>query len=283
MDKFSVNTPFVILISEDPNVRAFFAALRGIQCTAGARPMLDSLPDLGDRPVIVALDVDDFGGPALLSRALSKLENVPVIVIAPRSQAHTVKTALNLGAFDHLEKPLDPDLAHFALKRATGFLELRNLKSYFEKMLDETLQERIGEVTRKSDLLQGILNSSTLVSIVVTDTDQNVLFWNTGAQNIFGYTANEMIGSKITKLYIPDADSTEVVRTLQSEVKTRFGTVYGKMRQLTKDGRVVTVSLALSPTRDSSGANTGILGIGLDVTEEERLNEQLIEKNIELQ
>jgi response regulator RpfG family c-di-GMP phosphodiesterase len=61
-----------------------------------------------------------------------------------------------------------------------------------------------------SDLLKGMLYSSTQVSVVLTDLDQTVRFWNKGAENIFGYTAEEMIGAKVTKLYPHDEVSADV-------------------------------------------------------------------------
>lgn len=126
------------------------------------------------------------------------------------------------------------------------------------------------------DFLRGILNSSTLVSVVLTDLDQNVLFWNTGAENIFGYTAQEMVGSKVTKLYPPDALSRETVEELRNLVKNREGTVQGKMKQVAKDGQMLTVSLALSPMLDRFGELQGILGVGLDVTEEVRQQKEIL-------
>jgi PAS domain S-box-containing protein len=132
------------------------------------------------------------------------------------------------------------------------------------------------EAIRTKDFLQGILDSSTLVSIVLTDLDQNVLFWNTGAQNIFGYSSNEMIGSKITRLYPRDSLTEETVEQLRTMVRTKSGAVHGKMQQLTKDGRKLIISLALSPMIDADGEVQGILGVGLDVTEEIRQQEEIL-------
>jgi PAS domain S-box-containing protein len=114
------------------------------------------------------------------------------------------------------------------------------------------------------------------VSVVLTDLSQKVLFWNTGARNIFGYTAEEMLGHKVTKIYPPDALTDEAVQQLRHMVAGKSGTVHGKMRQITKDGRTVIISLALSPMLDADGELQGILGVGLDVTEETHLHEELV-------
>jgi PAS domain S-box-containing protein len=126
------------------------------------------------------------------------------------------------------------------------------------------------------DFLRGILNSSTLVSIVLTDPDQNVLFWNTGAQNMFGYSSEEMLGSKVTRLYPSDSLTKETVEALRTMVRQKSGAVHGKMKQLSKAGDALTISLALSPMLDTSGEVKGILGVGLDVTEEERQKHEIL-------
>jgi response regulator RpfG family c-di-GMP phosphodiesterase len=59
-------------------------------------------------------------------------------------------------------------------------------------------------------------------------------------------------------------------------VKEKQGTVLGKMEQLAKDGRLLTMSLALSPMLDRAGELQGILGIGLDVTEEVRQHKEIL-------
>lgn len=142
---------------------------------------------------------------------------------------------------------------------------------------DSEFGRRYLEAIRAKDFLQGILDSSTLVSVILTDLDQTVLFWNTGAQNIFGYTPEEMIGSKITRLYPPDAFSKDVVDQLRQMVKAKTGAVCGKMRQVTKCGEILTMSLALSPMVDPTGEVQGILGVGLDVTEEVRQHSQILD------
>lgn len=59
-------------------------------------------------------------------------------------------------------------------------------------------------------------------------------------------------------------------------VKAKSGAVYGKMEQIAKDNRVRTVSLVLSPMIDATGELRGILGMGLDSTEEVRLHRELL-------
>ncbi len=145
--------------------------------------------------------------------------------------------------------------------------------------LDKTT-DMVAEATKEwaqtKDFLEGILQSSLAVSIVLTDFDQNVLFWNKGAENIFGYTAEEMIGSKITRLYQDDGMTAETIEMLRKKILEKGGTLSAHVRQIAQDGRELTISLAISPMIDSTGKVRGILGLGQDITEEARLHEQLL-------
>ena len=89
----------------------------------------------------------------------------------------------------------------------------------------ETITEVTKEWAQTKDFLEGILHSSSAISIILTDFDQNVLFWNRGAENIFGYTAEEMIGSKITRLYQEDGVTAETVEMLRQQILQKGGTL----------------------------------------------------------
>jgi PAS domain S-box-containing protein len=204
-------------------------------------------------------------------------ESVPVILLAATTDLEIAIMGVEEGAYDYIEKPIMPRLFRIAIRRACQFRAFMHFKLAHKRLLEEEVEEKTLEVVRRKDFLRGILDSSTLVSVVLTDLDQNVLFWNKGAENVFGYTSEEMMGQKITRLYPPDETTKETVERLQRLVRTKTGAVHGKMRQVAKSGRMLTISLAISPMLDGQGNVRGILGVGQDVTEETRLNEELLE------
>jgi PAS domain S-box-containing protein len=139
------------------------------------------------------------------------------------------------------------------------------------------LAERTRELARTNEFLQGIINSSTRVAIVLTDFEHKVTFWNTGAEDIYGYTCDEMLGSSVLKLYPVDEVTLETVDKLGQLMHSEAGTVQENIKQVAKDGRILTVSMAVSPMKDASGRVRGILGLGQDVTKEVILHEELLE------
>jgi PAS domain S-box-containing protein len=97
--------------------------------------------------------------------------------------------------------------------------------------------------------------------------------WNRGAERIYGYSAAEMIGRHVSSLLPPDYpdDTVGIMERLRRGERIEH---YETKRQ-TKDGRVLSVSLTISPIRDERGNILGASTIARDITERKRSEEEL--------
>src|SRR4026209_1646007 len=99
--------------------------------------------------------------------------------------------------------------------------------------------------------------------------------WNKGAERIFGYTAEEAVGNPIT-IIIPknhlDEEPKILARLRAGERVDHFETV----RQ-TKDGRLVNISLTISPIIGPDGQIVGASKIARDITEQRQARHALDE------
>ncbi len=231
-----------------------------------------------EKPHLVLLDVSgsEFDPSDLINVIVDSEFEAALVVLVDEKDLDRAIHYVERGAYDSVEKPLEPRAFRLLAGRAIRYANSLRFKRDYKRILDATVVTKTEELSRTKEFLSGILNSSSLVSVVLTDLEQYIRFWNRGAENIFGYTANEMIGTKITRLYPRDTQTAEMVEQLQTKVKSKADNIYGKMKQVAKDGRVLTINLAVSPMLDSSGNVQGILGIGQDVTEETRLHEELV-------
>jgi len=120
--------------------------------------------------------------------------------------------------------------------------------------------------------LAALVNSSE-DAIISKDLHSTVTSWNTGAQKVFGYTANEMIGQSILRL-IPAERKQEEEQILnqisQGKSINHFETV-----RITKDGRHVDVSVTVSPIKDTTGKIVGASKVARDITERKQSDEEL--------
>jgi PAS domain S-box-containing protein len=136
-------------------------------------------------------------------------------------------------------------------------------------LIDMTEHDR-GE--RASQRLAAIVESSD-DAIVSKDLDGVIATWNAGAERLFGYMAQEVIGKSIVIL-IPaeyqDEESRILQRIRRGERIEHFETVRRR-----KDGSLMPISLTVSPIVDESGRVVGASKIARDITEKKRREEQI--------
>ena len=105
-------------------------------------------------------------------------------------------------------------------------------------------------------------------AIVSKTLDGTVLSWNAAAVRIFGYSAEEMVGSSIYKLIPPELHGDErdiLARIGQGEHIAHFETV-----RRHKNGSLFPIELSISPVRDDSGIIIGASSIKRDISERRR-------------
>lgn len=134
---------------------------------------------------------------------------------------------------------------------------------------------------RREDELHAVRLAAIVASsddaIVSKTLEGFITSWNAGAERIFGYSAEEIIGQHITRIVPPELRSEEeeiLARLRRGEHIDHFETV-----RIAKDGRRIDVSVTVSPMRDKSGKLIGASKVGRDITERkhfERLQKLLI-------
>jgi PAS domain S-box-containing protein len=128
--------------------------------------------------------------------------------------------------------------------------------------MDEATRSRLAAIVESSD---DAIVSKTLEGIVTS--------WNMGAERVFGYTADEMVGRPITKLIPADRLDEEpqiLARLRQGERVDHFETVRRR-----KDGELIDVSVTISPVRDGTGRIIGASKIARDVSAQKLIQREL--------
>ncbi len=121
-------------------------------------------------------------------------------------------------------------------------------------------------------LLAAIVDSSD-DAICSKLLDGTVTSWNRGAERIFGYSAEEMIGGPISRLACVgrEDDMRRVLERLQAGERIE----HYETRRRRKDGREITISLTVSPIRDGSGKIVGASKVARDISGQKQAEEAL--------
>jgi len=120
-------------------------------------------------------------------------------------------------------------------------------------------------------LLASIVDSSD-DAIMAKSPDGIITSWNRGAENIYGYRADEIIGRPV-KLLIHPQRPDEMVEILE-KIRRGQRVEHYETTRVRKDGRTIAVSLTVSPMHDASGALIGVSSIARDITERKRAEDQ---------
>jgi PAS domain S-box-containing protein len=134
---------------------------------------------------------------------------------------------------------------------------------------DITERKQIDETRAR---LAAIVESSE-DAIVGKSIDGIVTNWNAGATKVFGFSAEEMVGHSLVRLLPPDRMDEEdriLNRIRRGEIVEYLETVRKR-----KDGRLIDVSITVSPIKDGAGKVIGASKIARDITERNNLEQQL--------
>src|SRR5262249_6080358 len=116
-------------------------------------------------------------------------------------------------------------------------------------------------------------------AIIGKDLNGIITSWNDGAERIFGYAADEMIGKSIMRLIPSDRQEEEI--EILSRIRRGYRFDHFETIRLAKDGRQLNVSITVSPIKDSAGRVVGASKVARDITERKKAEEEAEKLNRE--
>ena len=210
------------------------------------------------RPDLVLADVmmpalDGFGVLEVIRKDAS-LTSTPVILLSARAGEESRVEGLHAGASDYLVKPFT---ARELLARVGSHLAMSRIQK--ERII---ASQRLAAIVESAD-----------DAIISKELNGIVSSWNRAAEEMFGYTAAEMIGNSITSIFPPElqADEPRILETImRGERIDHCETV-----RMAKSGQRIDVSLTVSPMKDEHGRIVGAATIVRDITERKRTERAL--------
>lgn len=202
---------------------------------------------------------------ARLIRGRKLSRHIPIIFLTAHDDGQlSVEQAYALGAVDYLVKPLVPEILR---AKVAGFVELYLAKA---------------RAKRQADQLRLLIQGSVDYAIFMLDPAGVVVSWNTGAERINGYRAEEIIGRHFSCFYPEEA----ILRDWPGEELKRAiaeGSFKEEGWRLRKDGSRFWASVVITALRDESGRLQGFSKVTRDLTERKRTEEELLQLHRDLE
>ncbi len=276
----SIDTTDVILIVDDTptNLEVLFDFLGDSGFTVLVAEDGESAIERAEYapPDLILLDVlmpkmDGFETCRRL-KANASTKDIPIIFMTALSETLDKVKGLNLGAVDYITKPLQHEevLArvklHLSLRNLTKTLQAQNLR------LEQEIQERKRSEQKIRE--QAALLDISTDAILVRDSDNQIQFWNKGAEHLYGWTAQEAIGKNANKLLYRWQTLSQLENSRQSLVEC--GSWQSELHQVTKEGKEIIVASRWTLMRDDNGQPKSILTVNTDITEKKQLETQFL-------
>ncbi|MDZ8104926.1 MAG: response regulator [Nostoc sp. DedQUE12a] len=202
-------------------------------------------------------------------------QDIPIILISDLTDKISTVKGLKIGAVDYITKPLENQEV---LARVNIHLRLRNLtKKLTEQNIDISKQQaalRECKHAEKKIREQAALLNITTDAILVQDLSNQIQFWNKGAEDLYGWMAQEALGKNSNQLLYRKQNFCQL-KNIQKSV-AESGSWQGELHQVTKQGQEIIVASRWTLVNDEEGQAKSILIVNSDITEKKQLEAQFL-------
>jgi PAS domain S-box-containing protein len=152
----------------------------------------------------------------------------------------------------------------------TSFSQEQHRVGHYCFVKDITERKQAEEKIRE----QANLLEITADAISVRDLDHHILFWNKGAEHLYGWQASEVLGrNALELLYRPE--DIQIQLPMIQEALGQNGEWQGELSKVAKDGHMIVVQSRWTLMRDDAGQPKSILAVSTDITEKKQLESQV--------
>jgi len=145
------------------------------------------------------------------------------------------------------------------------------LVAIYQRRASRALKEKVSE---QQEYLSAIMQNS-VDAIIFIDNKNQVKVWNKGAELIFGYTAEEMLGSRFRRLVPPDLEVDRELGRILDEVYEKGHIKNYQTQRLTKSGKRITVNISRTLIHNEEGEPIGSTAIIKDITDKVEMDKHI--------
>ncbi|MGZ3590100.1 MAG: PAS domain S-box protein [Thermodesulfobacteriota bacterium] len=195
---------------------------------------------------------------------------IPTIFVTAKGDPRLAIEAMKEGVFDYINRSAE-------CAKAFPFVVNRAIEGH-SLMLEKVRLQR--ELIETKNFLESIVEKAG-DAISVVDLEGKVVYWNEGAEKIYGFKKDEVLGKNLSLfLYPRDEQSRAEEEKLMGKwmIRVREGKVVPnvEVKRQTKEGKELIISMTISPLKDAEGKIIGASRICKDITHLKKAEERLI-------
>jgi len=168
--------------------------------------------------------------------------------------------------------PVSTEHGIFVLSAIRDISDRKKIEEELRRAHEELYQKTVEQLGESRSRLALIIDSSE-DAIISKGLDGTITSWNKGAERIYGYTPEEVIGKNISLL--APTDHPDEIPEILRKIARGESVEHDESVRVTKDGRHLDVSISVSPLRDAKGDIVGASAIERDITAQKRAEGQV--------
>jgi PAS domain S-box-containing protein len=287
--------PRILLVDDEPNIRWTMAEfLKRASCEVfTASDFENALAVFNENEIDVAV-IDIIlprqSGILLLEELHSRRPDLPIIMMTGEPNISLLPDIVRAGAYDFLTKPVTKEVLLKSVARAIEKKRLQDEKLCLEKeiaqhaeQLEVAIAERTAELVEARNFLKTVLDSSTEYAILVTDPKGRITLFNRGAELMFRYEVEQVLGQPAWELiYSDEQEALQNPLSLEVASEEHHGVQDLEIELKRADSTRFNASLAMTSVQATEGRLLGRLAIIKDLTLERKQAEELRQMQAQL-
>lgn len=173
-----------------------------------------------------------------------------------------VGRSMELQAYRKDGREIAVEVSLASVRLRDGFHAIGIVRDITERKQTESELKQFAAIVQSSD---DAIIGKTLSGVVTS--------WNPGAEAVFGYSAEEMIGRPMLDVFLPALKNEEAI--ILDHIKRGESVTHFETLRRRKDGQVINVSVSISPVRDNDGSIVGVSTIARDISDKKQAEVEL--------
>lgn len=267
----------ILIVDDEPHIRVLLATIleraghlcRTAENVAQARQALMEKPfDL----LLSDLEMPGESGVDLIQYTKERYPEMAVVIASVLDDPEQVKEVLKLGIYGYIVKPFTSNLVLITIENALRRHRLELEAQLHTRMLEREVAARTQSLDEQLHLLQTLLDAIP-VPIYYKNTDHVYLGCNRAYERIFKRQRESIIGKTGFDIHSPQFAAD--VHQKDEEIFQAGGTQIYEQAQRRADGSELVSVLHKAVFTDSQGVLAGLVGVGLDISEQKRTEQSL--------